>query len=222
MAVSYITYAANGATAASVTTVSPMSVTVWDGLLVFVHAVYSSLPTLTVTDNAAGGTNTYTLVTGPHVNASSAIVGYVYACAAAKATESLTFTVTASTGTPALRIYALQVRGHDVGTLCDASNSVSYVADESPQGAAVTATRAGIVFSYFGNTSSYTLSAWDAGWTEIVQGSRSLLARQTTAASTTYTSGVTFTTTESGLILAANVQELASDGLTGYAMEIQN
>ena len=165
MAVSYITYAANGATAVSVATASPMSVTVWDGLLVFVHAAYASLPTLTVTDNAAGGTNTYTLVTGPHINASSSIVGYVYACAAAKATENLTFTVTASTGTPALRIYVVQVRGHDVSTLCDVSNSVSYVADESPQGAAITPTRAGLAFSYFGNTSSFTLTSWDAGWT---------------------------------------------------------
>ena len=217
MAVSYVSYAAGIAS----TTV--LSVTAGNGLLVFVQAAYTELPTLSVADDAAGGTNTYTLVDGPHTNAG--LVGYIYACASAKATANLTVTVTASTGTPILRIIVCQVSGQDVSTMCDVANTASYNTDASPLGAEITPTRAGIAFGYVGVNSSYTFVAWDGDWTTVLLGSRSGTARQTSVAGTTYTPGLTFSGTESGLLMAANVQEAVPPGvddLTAYAMEIQN
>ena len=225
MAVSYINVATGGATAASSSTLSPLSVTAGNGLLVFVQANYTALPTLSVADDAAWGTNTYTLVDGPHDNDSVAVVGAIYACASAKATANLTFTVTASTGTPGLRIVVCQVSGQDVSTMCDVANTASYSSDASPLGAEITPTRAGIAFGYFGNSSSFSFIAWDGDWTTVFLGSRSGLARQTSVAGTIYTPGLTFSGTESGLLMAANVQEAVPPGvddLTAYAMEIQN
>jgi len=222
MAVALVNAAAGDATGTSVSTPSALAVTAGNGLLVFTHAAYTAVPTIAVTDNASGGTNTYTLVDGPHDNADSAIVGAIYACASAKATENLTFTATASGGTPgAMRILVCQVSGQDRETLCDVSNTESYVAEDSPLGAEVTATRAGMVFGYFGNTSSFTFVGWDIDWTNLYVGTRSATARQSSVAGTTYTPGLTYSTTESGLILAANVQEAAAGGLTAYCQEIE-
>lgn len=186
----YSTYPGNSQTG--------VSVQAGDLIVVAVSYGVASLSNSGVTDNAAGGSNTY--ATGPALatamNVGSAETYY----AIAKATETLTVTYGSSPNDVGIHVHAVQGPFASLATVLDASNTAATAAGTSSTGASIATSNANdYLFSFWWQENTgETLTENGQGFTKQSEqtGHTSATFDRDVSATGTYNDAVTSTTNQ--------------------------
>lgn len=182
-------------------------VTAGNGIVIF-GVVQDTARTLTASDNNG---NSWTQANATTAS-TAGFKGYIWYDPSA-AGGNTTFTITPDSGTPSMRLVVIEVSGHNTtSAFNDAANGGEFNLTSTPSGAAVTTTAAGRALCLFSQTNGFSVSSWNASWTQVGLDSRTVVGEHATSASTTYTPGLTFGSSEIGIILCINVAEASGGG----------